>query len=256
MDVQLRVLSWLCSVHTPQDEDALDKLIREHSDIVTLTLMKRGAVAFTCLVCDPASKFIHNIRYQAAKDLRRHLNGPKHAKKLENAKAAEGGLDVLKRPARKMEVQKAQCFGIELYPLEEGETATYTMNDFLHTMVRFIPHNIDNEIILSETKVGTRGLLVRSRWCSAGKSTSAPCDKCKAAANSQLILNRAIKWVSKLDGLEWYEICDSGAHEDVKTAFCKNIDNRDYVSEGRGSEIGDIMSITNIAQLRTAVATR
>ena len=129
------------------------------------------------------------------------------------------------------------------------------MHKFLHTMVRYIPHNIDPETTLSETRAGTKGLKVRALWCK-GEGEDDPCKKCKASANSQKLINKAVAWSSKLDGLKWYELNEDGAPMEEKDSFFGEIDERDYVEEGRGSEIGTFMSIQNIKELRIAVVVR
>jgi hypothetical protein len=200
-------------------------------------------------------KHEYNNRADAARLIAKtHLVGPKHEKMLERA----GGIDGVRAkqaaqgPKPKQAKTTIHCMGIALYPLAENAEPTCPMESFLHTMIRYIPHNVDSQVMLVETEVGTRGLRVRALRCDGKGADTDPCKPCLSYVKSQHLINKGVRWASKLDGLLWYELLADGADEAAQTAFEEMIDQRDYVVEMRGSEIGEFTSIKNIAALRTS----
>ena len=98
-------------------------------------------------------------------------------------------------------------------------------------MICYIPHNVDSEVMLMETEVGTHGLRIRAHLCHAKGADANHCKPCTSYANSQQVINKAVRWASKLDGLLWYEHLADGANESVQTKFEETIDKQDYVLE-------------------------
>lgn len=172
-----------------------------------------------------------------------------------------GGIDAMR--ARQAELNKMpmpkqaktmnHCMGIAIYPLVGPKKTEYPVESFLHALIRYIPHNVDEDVMLAETGVGTHGLRIRALQCDGKGAATDPCKPCISYAKSQHLINRAVRWASKLDGLLWFELLADGASEEDQTAFEVMIDERDYVEEGRGSEIGGYLSVKNISILRKII---
>ena len=191
----------------------------------TETCTRAGKVTLICLACNPSVKYNFMHRWEGSKFLARHLCGARH---LKNAKAYSGPATKPKKPVLQ------HCMGLQLYPLADGEEPAYEIQRYLDTMIRYIPHNVDSEILLSETTPGTEGLRVRAHRCH-GKGEVAPCRPCIQAGGSTHMIRAAVRFVSKLDALLWYETIADGASPEMRSHLQDALRVRDYVVGNRGS---------------------